>query len=58
MEVWSQTNVAALYDRAKTDEGAPRPYRTAIASIMAIPTGATRVRLKAAPQRRQVLALA
>jgi hypothetical protein len=29
-----------------------------IASIMAIPTGATRVRLKIAPQRGQVVALA
>jgi hypothetical protein len=33
-------------------------YKTAIASIMAIPTGATRVRLKIAAQRGQVLALA
>lgn len=31
---------------------------TAIANIMAIPTDATRVRLKIAPQRGQVLALA
>ena len=37
---------------------AEETYRTAIASIMAIPTGATRARLKIAPQRAQVLALA